>query len=47
MPRREQGRGVNTLWTVITIVAVVAILAAVLWAFVVAPFWVPGHSGKQ
>jgi hypothetical protein len=37
---------VNTLWTVITIVAVVAILVAVLWALVVAPFWVPRHSGK-
>ena len=44
--RLEQGRGVDTLWTVITIAAVVTILAAVLWAFVVAPIWVPRHSGK-
>lgn len=36
----------NTLWTVITIASVVAILAAVLWAFVLAPFREPGHSGK-
>ena len=46
MPRREQGRGVDTFWTVITIAAVAAILAVVLWAFVVAPIWVPRHSGK-
>ena len=46
MPGPEQARGMNTLWTVITIATVVAIVAAVLWAFVVAPFWVPGHSGK-
>jgi hypothetical protein len=44
--RREQSRSVNTLWTVITIAAVVAILATVLWTVVVAPFWVPRHSGK-
>jgi hypothetical protein len=37
---------VDTLWTTITIAAVVAILAVVLWAFVVAPFWVPRHLGK-
>ena len=36
----------NTFWTVITIASVVAILAVVLWAFVVAPFWVPRHSAK-
>jgi hypothetical protein len=36
----------NTFWTVITIAAVVAIVAAVLWALVVAPLWVPRHSGK-
>ena len=36
----------DMLWTVITIASVVAILAAVLWAFVVGPFWAPGHSGK-
>jgi len=36
----------DTFWTVITIAAVVAILAAVLWAFVVAPLRVPRHSGK-
>jgi len=46
VPPQEQGRGVDTLWTFIAIAAVVAILAAVLWAFVVAPFWVPRHSGK-
>jgi hypothetical protein len=36
----------DTLWTVITIAEVVTIMAMVLWAFVVAPFWVPRHSGK-
>jgi len=37
---------VDTFWTVITLAAVVAILARGLWAFVVAPIWVPRHSRK-
>jgi hypothetical protein len=37
---------VNTFWTAITIAEVVVIVAMVLWAFIVAPFSVPGHSGK-
>jgi hypothetical protein len=36
----------DTLWAVIAIAAVVMILAVVLWTFVVAPIWVPRHSGK-
>jgi hypothetical protein len=36
----------NTVLTVVSIVVVVAIVAAALWAFVVAPFWVPRHSGR-
>jgi hypothetical protein len=36
----------DTLWTVATIAAVVAIMAVVLWALIMAPFWVPRHSGK-
>jgi hypothetical protein len=36
----------STFWTVITLAMVVVILGAVLWAFVVAPLWVPRHSGK-
>jgi hypothetical protein len=36
----------DTVWTVITIASVVAIMALVLWALVVAPFSVPHHSGK-
>jgi hypothetical protein len=36
----------STLWTVITILAVVAIVAAALWTLVVGPFWVPRHSAK-
>jgi cytochrome b subunit of formate dehydrogenase len=36
----------NTLWTVVTIAAVVAIVGVVLWALVVAPFTVPSHSAK-
>jgi hypothetical protein len=36
----------GTLWTVIAIAAVVSIMAMVLWVFVVAPLWVPRHSGK-
>jgi len=38
---------VDTLWTVTTIAAVVTILAVALWTFVVAPIWVPRHSGKR
>jgi hypothetical protein len=37
----------NTFWTVVTIVTVVAIMGVVLWALVVAPFTVPSHSAKQ
>jgi hypothetical protein len=37
---------VDTLWTVITIAAVVCIMAVVLWELIVAPFSVPSHSGK-
>lgn len=44
--RREQGCVMDTFWTAITIAEVVVIVAIVLWAFVVAPFWVPRHSGK-
>ena len=44
--RREQGQGMSTLWTFITVSAVVAILAVALWVLVVAPIWVPRHSGK-
>jgi hypothetical protein len=36
----------NTLWTVITFAAIATILAVGLWTFVVAPLWVPRHSGK-
>jgi hypothetical protein len=36
----------DTFFSVVTILAVVLILAGALWAFVVAPFWVPRHSGK-
>ena len=45
-PAQEQGPGVDTLWTFIAIVAVVTILAVLLWTFVVAPIWIPRHSGK-
>jgi hypothetical protein len=34
----------NTALTILAIVVVVFVLAAALWAFVVAPFWVPWHS---
>jgi hypothetical protein len=34
----------NTALTIVSIVVVVAVVAAALWAFVVAPFWVPWHS---
>jgi hypothetical protein len=37
----------DTFWTVITIATAVAIMAVVLWALIVAPFWVPGHAEKQ
>jgi hypothetical protein len=37
---------VDTFWTVITIAAVVTIVAVALWAFVVAPIRVPPHAGK-
>jgi hypothetical protein len=44
--RAEQGSGMNTLWTFVTVAAVAAIIGTVLWTLVVAPFWVPRHSGK-
>jgi hypothetical protein len=37
----------NTAFMIVSIVVVAVVLAAVLWAFVVAPFWVPRHSGHQ
>jgi hypothetical protein len=37
----------NTFWTAFTITVVVVIAAAVLWTLVIAPFWVPRHSGKS
>jgi hypothetical protein len=37
----------DTLWTAITIAAVVSIMAVVLWALILAPFSVPPHSGKR
>jgi hypothetical protein len=36
----------NTLFTVVTIATVVVIVAVALWAFVVAPLWVPTHSRR-
>ena len=45
-PVRSEGRGMNTLWTVISIASVVATLAVVLWALVVAPFSLPEQAGK-
>jgi hypothetical protein len=36
----------DTFWNVITIAAVVSIMAVVLWALIVAPFTVPPHAGK-
>jgi hypothetical protein len=32
--------------TVLSIAVVVAVLAVALWAFVIAPFWVPRHFGR-
>jgi hypothetical protein len=37
----------NTFWTVVTIAVVVVLVAVALWAFVVAPVWVPRHSGRR
>ncbi len=37
----------NTFWTVITVLVVVALLAVALWSLVVAPFWVPRHSARR
>ena len=36
----------NTLFTAVTIATVVVIVAVGLWAFVVAPLWVPTHSHR-
>jgi hypothetical protein len=36
----------NTILTIVAIVIVVAVVATALWAFVVAPFWVPWHSHR-
>jgi hypothetical protein len=43
---RANAAPMNTLFTVVTIAVVVVVLGAALWAFVVAPFWVPHHSGR-
>lgn len=37
----------NTLFTVVTIAAVVVILAAVVWTLFIAPFRAPRHSRQQ
>jgi hypothetical protein len=37
----------NTALLIVSIAVVVFVLAAALWAFVVAPLWVPGHSGRH
>ena len=37
----------NTFLTVMTIAAVVVIAGVVLWAFIVAPLWVPPHSRRS
>ncbi len=37
----------NTALLILSIAVVVFVLAAALWAFVIAPFWVPWHSGHQ
>jgi hypothetical protein len=34
----------ETFFTVLALLVVVAIVASVLWVFVVAPLWVPQHS---
>jgi len=34
----------GTFFTVLVTLVVVAVVALVLWVFVVAPFWVPWHS---
>jgi hypothetical protein len=36
----------NVLWTVITIVAVVAVLGAAAWVFVIAPLVVPNRRPR-
>jgi hypothetical protein len=41
-PRKEVT--MDTFWAVITIALVVAIVAAVLWAFVLGPVVVPGRK---
>ena len=35
------------LFTVLTLLVVVAIVAWALWVFVIAPFWVPWHSHRS
>ena len=37
----------NTALTIVSIVVVVFVVAAALWAFVLAPFWVPWHSERH
>jgi len=36
----------DTFWAVLTIAVVVAIVAVVVWAFVVGPIVVPGRRGR-
>jgi len=37
----------NTLWTVVTLVFVVALVGIAAWVFLIAPFVVPGRAARR
>jgi len=39
--------GTNTALTVLVYLIVIVVLGTALWAFVIAPFWVPWHHHHE
>ena len=37
----------NTLWTVVTLAFVVAVVGIAAWVFLIAPFVVPGRAARR
>ena len=44
--RRKRGGTMDVFWTVVTIAVVAALVCAVLWVFVIAPFVVPNRRPR-
>jgi cytochrome b subunit of formate dehydrogenase len=45
--RPSEGGAMNTLWTIVTIAVVIAVVGVVVWAFLIAPLTVPRRAAKQ